>query len=598
MKKPTIEAIAARCKLTKATVSKALGSRSAQYQLSVATRKRIQAAADALGYRARPRRPAGNRLRAIGLLFAGDLPMMQGHTHNLTVAAARAVRNHGYHLTFAPVDGAMAEWLHGRGNLLLDGLLVTLPIPLGIAELARTALPPTMCINTGRLGDLPQVAPDDHQGSVDLAAHLLTLGHRRVALIGIRGRVHDCLPIRSAALASTLAAAGGILLDWTEQRPPGVLELLKRRDPPTALVCYQSCDVLPFWHALTTAGYRLPEDLSLACADDLPTNLTTLPALTAVDFDRTVIACTAVDRLVAAIEQPERQPLAGCLVREEVVVRGSTGPVPQRRAKHKPTALPQRGSTPQKPRRGFTLIELLVVISIIAILAALLLPAITLVREAARSTRCLAAERQVGLAVEGYAQGWEGMLVPCYSGTATASAIWYSAVYPLLDADNIVVGGGVPGTINALSDRGLGTALWGCPEWLGVKRADGSLNDTKSGFGLVDQPGLLSVGGSSDTNIDRPGFLPAWGTQRSFAMATISYQPKRMLVADSIDWHTRVYSPTMFASRSSDNATTTQFFGGPRHRGNRVNVLFFDGHATSSSAALAIQAKLTPDTLQ
>lgn len=60
-----------------------------------------------------------------------------------------------------------------------------------------------------------------------------------------------------------------------------------------------------------------------------------------------------------------------------------------------------------KNKNGFTLVELLVVIAIIGILLAMLLPAVQMIREAARRTSCLNNIRQIGIGCHSFESGHE-----------------------------------------------------------------------------------------------------------------------------------------------------------------------------------------------
>ena len=63
----------------------------------------------------------------------------------------------------------------------------------------------------------------------------------------------------------------------------------------------------------------------------------------------------------------------------------------------------RRGAAHADPSgRGFTLIELVVVCGVIAILVALIVPAVQMAREAARRAQCVANLRQIGVAMHGY----------------------------------------------------------------------------------------------------------------------------------------------------------------------------------------------------
>ena len=78
---------------------------------------------------------------------------------------------------------------------------------------------------------------------------------------------------------------------------------------------------------------------------------------------------------------------------------------------------------------AFTLVELLTVIAIIAVLAAILFPVFASARAKARQTACLSNLKQVGLAVQMYAQDYDGIF-PYALDASDVQVTWIWAAQP------------------------------------------------------------------------------------------------------------------------------------------------------------------------
>ncbi|MBN8525171.1 MAG: type II secretion system protein [Planctomycetes bacterium] len=164
-------------------------------------------------------------------------------------------------------------------------------------------------------------------------------------------------------------------------------------------------------------------------------------------------------------------------------------------------------------KSGFTLIELLVVVSIIAVLAAMMLPSISLVKESSKAMRCGSNMRQLGIAASSYSHDWEGAMVP----TALAGTPWFGALQTYVD-----------------DQAGSGSKLVnGCPSFKNPMNA-WCKGFTKSNYLLqfAREPSKSKSDHDSVGSTDSDGIVG-----RVIFWSELHHPAERLLLGDGNDWY-------------------------------------------------------------
>jgi LacI family transcriptional regulator len=332
-RRSTIADVATLAGVDRAVVSRLLN---ADPHLSIreSTRSRVIAAIRELDYQpnaaARSLRTA--RTQTIALLVPDYANPAYGEIIKGAEVAAAAAGSSLMTASMETADDSFRRYLERLGHGRVDGLLIAAGGVHGAREeeLERLGVP-WLCVNRTGPGRRRYVVLDDERAAELAVEHLVSLGHRKIALIA--GPVDSDSAARRQIGYETAIAAAGLVpgpIVHGNYTPRGGAEamsrILREAARPTAVLAANVASAVGVLYTARQEGVRIPHDLSVIAVHDLTVGAYLDPPLTSIRMALDGLGDRAVRLLLdhpadAEIREVVREPI-------ELIVRGSTAPPP------------------------------------------------------------------------------------------------------------------------------------------------------------------------------------------------------------------------------------------------------------------------------
>jgi LacI family transcriptional regulator len=342
----TIRDVAKESGFSSTTVSIVLNNAPLARYIPAVTKKRIERAAQKLGYRPNQ--------------FARSLRSKRSHTVGVMVfdmtdpyctLVLRGIENTLYQSSYLPIltdvhneRSRFERYLEMLLDRRIEGLIVLanwlfVDIHL-LGDLEKNSIPTAVVGCELETDSMSSVIVDNEIGGYMALEHLHSLGHRRIAFIRGPKTLADSAPrwrgVRNCAKACGLELDSKLIVDLPESRDPVssfeagyklTEDLVKHKRPFTALVAFDDMTAFGAIRALAKAGLRVPEHCSVIGFDDVAAATLYTPALTTVRQPMEAMGASAVGIVVDGINGVlEKRDVAAThrKVAPELVVREST----------------------------------------------------------------------------------------------------------------------------------------------------------------------------------------------------------------------------------------------------------------------------------
>jgi LacI family transcriptional regulator len=218
-----------------------------------------------------------------------------------------------------------------RGRV--DGVVVMSPhVDADSLRNIPTNLPVVLLSPTPRGTELDSITVQNYRGAKDMVSHLVSLGHRNIAIIngaeGTSDAAERLRGYRAALRDAGISASRALEFDgeFTEASGYSATKLILAAKPrPTAIFATNDSMAIGALSALREAAVRVPDDMSVAGFDDIPLARYMDPPLSTVKVPIAELGTRAVDALLHAIAHKNSHRRRREKLLTNLVIRSSCG---------------------------------------------------------------------------------------------------------------------------------------------------------------------------------------------------------------------------------------------------------------------------------
>jgi DNA-binding LacI/PurR family transcriptional regulator len=249
-----------------------------------------------------------------------------------------AARRAGYFVSIVSVQSldrrSVVDAISRLRDQFVEGIIALVPQESAVEALAEVPADIALVgVGLGESSDVPMVGLDNTGGAMLAVRHLVELGHERVHHVsGPRDWPEASerldgwrVVLRQAGVRAPAPLTG----DWSARAGYEAGRKLAGDRKVTAIFCANDHMAMGMLRALTEAGRRVPEEVSVVGFDDIPEAPYLLPPLTTVQQDFTGLGRRSLELLMEQLDTGARTHRKVRLA-PNLVVRNSTAPPPSR----------------------------------------------------------------------------------------------------------------------------------------------------------------------------------------------------------------------------------------------------------------------------